>query len=486
MASISPRKLKDGSLHYQVIVSVSGFPRISETFATRAEAAWFGKETQAELEKRRSEKSPKAVPSVLPRPNLADFQKEKITDLLTTWVASDQCTKANRGNAPTVLRAVGHARVEDIDEHWVRDYIAKLSKTLSKNNRVFTASTIRRHLLMVSMAMQARARVLRLPKPDFPLHDSMLGRDWNVSRERRLEPDEEQALFQRFAAIKASVPSRNHWPLLVRLALTTCARLQELVLAEWSEFSASGKSWNIPAAHCKTGTARSVPLGPKARQIMKELQALRHPDSPRVFHPFSSPASVSVGFRAYVKDANITNFRFHDLRHEAISKLYMHATHLSERHLMRVVGHTNLKQTLAYTHLRADELADFMWDEERPKVLPLPERSDAEHDTLRLAQGRRQARIRLVREDHVHVRVSKTQVEVLDKLCRTMGTRRSSFLAEHLPRLMALVESESKGQAKPVHSFVPTPIPPHSPTIDDVMWHAARLAMLGEANACAR
>lgn len=439
MASICSRALKDGSTAYQVIVSITGFPRLAKTFPTRAEAKAFGETVEKDLRAQIKSRSPVAKTPPKPAPSLADFNRERIADLLDIWKNTSECTKSNRGNCPSVVRQVGQSRVEEIDEYWIMDYIERLSKTKSKFGRVFSMSTIRRHLLMIAMALRARARTLRLPKPEFPFSDRMLGPNWSKSRKRTFGIGEKEALFKRFDAIGADVPSRNHWPLLIRLALLTAARLQELVLAEWSELSDSGKSWNIPAEHCKTRSDRSVPLNFEARSVIAQLQALRDHSKPRIFHALGTPASVSVLFHKYAGEAGLVNFRFHDLRHVAITHLYKNEKSLSERNLMLVVGHSSFKQVIAYTHLRADDLSDAM-------DADLLKRNN-QHDAMQAIRDLRRERVRKLRELHLPVRMHRSDVALLDALCQSFNTSRSQVLKQCLPRVLTLLAAEATALA---------------------------------------
>jgi integrase len=50
-----------------------------------------------------------------------------------------------------------------------------------------------------------------------------------------------------------------------------------------------------------------------------------------------------------LKEADITNFRFHDLRHSAASYLAMGGASLIE--IADVLGHKNLETTRRYAHL---------------------------------------------------------------------------------------------------------------------------------------
>ncbi len=60
-------------------------------------------------------------------------------------------------------------------------------------------------------------------------------------------------------------------------------------------------------------------------------------------------------FRAARKAAGIVGLRFHDLRHEATSRLF--EIGLNPMEAASVTGHKTLQMLKRYTHLRAEDLA---------------------------------------------------------------------------------------------------------------------------------
>jgi integrase len=357
MASIIPVRLADGTTSWETFVAVSGFPRVTKTFKTEQDAKSFAAITEAALRERRTAAKKKAMPNPKPASGSRDLQNELVADLIRAFRDSPDCSDRYKAGIGTVIAKVGDARVREVGEHWVRDYIEEMRETKTRKGKPYSFSTIHDHIIVIRLAIRQRARVLRVRTPEFEFSKRWFGPKWRVKRRRRLLPAEEKALFGRLRQIaRKKRKTRMHWRLLVRLALVTGARLQELVLAEWSEFQ-SDIVWVIPAAHCKSGEWRPVPLGRAARRIITLLKKLRNPDDLRLFHALGSPLAVSVSFHNYVKQAGIVDFRFHDLRHEAISRWYMFERQLDERHLSCMVGHTSLSQTRDYVLLRADELA---------------------------------------------------------------------------------------------------------------------------------
>ena len=58
----------------------------------------------------------------------------------------------------------------------------------------------------------------------------------------------------------------------------------------------------------------------------------------------------------------IADLRWHDLRHEAISRMVLKQRHLSVFEIMDIVGHSSIEMLKRYTNLRGDELAAKLID----------------------------------------------------------------------------------------------------------------------------
>ncbi len=82
--------------------------------------------------------------------------------------------------------------------------------------------------------------------------------------------------------------------------------------------------------------------------------------SSRVFSCFSNPASASAGFHKLSLAAGLADFRFHDLRHEAISRMVLKKRRLHVFEIMKIVGHSDSRMLARYANLRADELVERM------------------------------------------------------------------------------------------------------------------------------
>lgn len=208
----------------------------------------------------------------------------------------------------------------------------------------------------MSQVYRWRADELDLAITETPFSTSVLPKQWNEHRERRLSAEEEGLLMGRVR--RSEMRARVNWRCLIALALETGARLQELILAEWKEFNHETRVWSIPAAHTKSKKARSIPLSKRALLALRVIQLYRNAADPRPFHRFKTPSSASCCFRKLKHEAGIGDFRFHDFRHEAISRMVLHRRQISVYEIMRIVGHSSLEMMNRYANLRAEELVD--------------------------------------------------------------------------------------------------------------------------------
>lgn len=165
----------------------------------------------------------------------------------------------------------------------------------------------------------------------------------NPSRTRRLSTNEEARLLTALSV------SRNTVILpLTRFALETAMRLSEMLQMRWEHISFKQRLAELPLT--KNGKPRTVPLSPAAIEI---LEARRRSDPTGPFA--STPSAIKQAWRRSVKRAEIEDLHFHDLRHEAISRLFERGLSLPEVAL--VSGHSDPRMLMRYTHMQAAQIS---------------------------------------------------------------------------------------------------------------------------------
>lgn len=163
--------------------------------------------------------------------------------------------------------------------------------------------------------------------------------------------------------IKAASDS-PYLPTIIDLAVETAMRREEIALLRWEHIDLKQRVAHLPDT--KNGSARDVPLSPKAIALLKGL--LRTGE-----RPFDVRADAIT--RAFIRardrarkeyevackkskrkpdNSFLVDLRFHDLRHEATSRL---AEIFPLHELTRITGHKDPRMLMRYYHPKATDLA---------------------------------------------------------------------------------------------------------------------------------
>ena len=154
-------------------------------------------------------------------------------------------------------------------------------------------------------------------------------------REWRLRPGEQDKLIQ------AALRCRNKLIApIVALAVETAMRRGEILAIKKEHFDPVKRTLLIPES--KNGRARTIPLSITAVELLN-AHAI---DGGRLF-PISANAFRLAWERVKRRAGNV-DLHFHDLRHEAISRLFEKG--LSVPEVALISGHRDLRMLLRYTH----------------------------------------------------------------------------------------------------------------------------------------
>ena len=100
----------------------------------------------------------------------------------------------------------------------------------------------------------------------------------------------------------------------------------------------------------KNGTSRDVPLSIRAVDVLRGQRSRQ--DTPTPF-PVNANA-FRLAWERLRKRADLCDLRFHDLRHEAISRFFEMGLNVPE--VAVISGHKDARMLFRYTHLRAEDL----------------------------------------------------------------------------------------------------------------------------------
>lgn len=165
-------------------------------------------------------------------------------------------------------------------------------------------------------------------------------------RERRLMEGEEWRL------LNACRKSSRWWlrPAVV-IAIETCMRQSELAELTWDRVKLDVQHPYADLLKTKNDRARRVPL---SRRAVVAFRMLKPHKAGKVL-PVETGRGIAHAFRDAAREEDFPDLRWHDLRHEAISRLFEH-TDLRDHEIMAISGHLRPEMLTRYTHLRADRL----------------------------------------------------------------------------------------------------------------------------------
>jgi integrase len=217
-----------------------------------------------------------------------------------------------------------------------------------------SASTVRLELSLLSHMFTIAIREWRVGLTYNPVSNIRKPTP-TKGRNRRLSKEEEKRLFA--ALDKYSNPMLG-W--VARIALHTAMRAGEI--KSLTRKQVNFKRRVVYLSETKNGTECTEPLTKEAAEVFAE--ALEHPirpvDTDLIFwvepgrDKKRRPYEFRPAWHRTVREAGIENFRFHDLGHEAVSRLV--ESGLGDQEVAAISGHKSMQMLRRYTHLRAEDL----------------------------------------------------------------------------------------------------------------------------------
>ena len=168
-------------------------------------------------------------------------------------------------------------------------------------------------------------------------------------RARRLTEDEEFRILD--SARNYSNPEAFA---IILFGIETGARIGEILKVQWRDIDLDRGT-----AECldtKNGEDREIPLMELTINTMRELKKHKKDD-----HPFHYKSGWNKVWKTILKRAGIDHkdLHFHDLRHEATSRLF-ERFNLTTMEAATVTGHKTLQMLQRYTHLKVDNIRQRM------------------------------------------------------------------------------------------------------------------------------
>jgi integrase len=347
MGTIIGRTRKDGSKAFtaQIVIKKSGkiIHREAETFERKQAAnAWVVKR-EAEL------KAPGGLEAK---------EDPLLSAVIERYIAESK--KAVLGTKAQVLKTIknsdlGETKCSEITSHTLVSFARELNQSVEPQtcgnyfSHLSTIFTIARPAWGYPLSRQAFEDAVTVIKK--------LGLTGKApERSRRPTLEELDRLMEHFGRIREHRPSSVPMQAIVAFAIFSTRRQEEITLLRWDDLDGDRilvRDMKHPGD--KKGNNVYCELPPEALAIINSMPR----DEERIF-PYSTDA-IGAAFTRACKILGIEDLRFHDLRHEGVSRLFEMGRTIPQAAV--VSGHRSWTSLKRYTHIRqtGDKYVNWKW-----------------------------------------------------------------------------------------------------------------------------
>ena len=329
--------------NWQAVIRRTGWPQITKTFRLKRDAQHWAHSVEDEMLRgtyiQRTSAEKMTISMALER-----YQKE-VVPLKKTSTQLRERTRMRE-----VERFFGLYSLVAVTPQLVSRFRDARLAQGKANNTVRLELALLSHLYTIAIKewhlglMTNPVQCIRKPSP-------------GQGRQRRIEPEERARILE--AVNQHSNPLLG-W--IVGIALETGMRRSEIVNLTCDQVDLGERVVLLPDT--KNNTPRVVPLNRTATQLFKKAldNPLRPADTDLIF--FGNPGRDGIR-RPYLYDPiwqdikkrlGLSDLHFHDIRHEAISRLV--ESGLSDQSVSAISGHKSMQMLKRYAHLRAKTLVE--------------------------------------------------------------------------------------------------------------------------------
>jgi len=310
---------------------------ISRTFDTKAQALQWSRHTESEMD----------------RGAYYDRTEAEKTTLLEALERYEREIIARKLYPGQELQRVRHWRRQPLAKRYLAtlrgvDFAKYRDDRLAQGK---APATVRQELQVVSHMFEIARKEFGMEYLQNPLKNIRKPSAAGNERDRRLRPGEYDIIKTALAA------SGNPYALpAFELAIETSLRQGMLFELRWDWVDLDNRVIRIPISYrqkANKGVPIAVPLSTHAVQV---LRGMPRAISGKVLDCTSN--AVSTIWKRRMKDLKIEGLRWHDLRHEAASRMAEKGLHPLQ--IAACTGHKTLNMLRRYTHLKAEDLAAML------------------------------------------------------------------------------------------------------------------------------
>ena len=305
-----------------------GYPDITKTFETKADAEKWARMLESEIDKGQFI-------------NGSEAQRTTLGDLIARYLT--EVTPSMKGALEDTIRLKAIMRKPIAQWSMANLSAARIAAFRDERLKEVSAGTVIRELAYLSAIINHARREWGINVPN-PVQ--MVRKPQSPQARARVLTEEE---VERLLQALEPTGRRSHWTKpVVQLALATAMRRGELLSLRWEHVDLQNRTAFLPDT--KNGDSRTVPLSSAAIQVLAAL--------PRHISGTVFPVkffTLDAAFKRGIRRAGLHEVRFHDLRRTAITRMAEKLPNVIE--LAAVSGHKSLMVLKRYYRPTATELA---------------------------------------------------------------------------------------------------------------------------------
>ncbi|MHB9136368.1 MAG: tyrosine-type recombinase/integrase [Acidithiobacillus ferrooxidans] len=325
---------------WKAVIRKQGWPTAAKTFRTKRDAEDWSRQTEDEMVRGvYIQRAPSQKLSL-------DMALDRYLREITPTKKAGGSQRRDHTSAKALRARLGKYALAALNQEIIGRY---RDDRLAEGR---AGNTVRLELALLSHLFTVAIREWGISLPANPA--LLVRKPKGNSRDRRLQGDEAACLLK-------SVHAHSN-PILAwatELALETAARVDEILSVELRDVNLTRRI--VIFRDTKNGDTRGVPLTVRATEIFREaIETYPRKGTNLVFpgNPgrdgIRRPYTMNKVWKTALERAGIQGLHFHDLRHEATSRLVEMG--LSDTKTRQITGHKTAQMMDRYTHLRSEEL----------------------------------------------------------------------------------------------------------------------------------
>lgn len=245
---------------------------------------------------------------------------------------------------PTLTDFFGHKTIRSIKASDLENFKRKRLNSTTIYGRPRKIASVNRELAILRTVLNFAVQNEWLLKNPFVSCPGIIALSAEVKRDRVLSFEEESRLL----AVCAG--ARKHLKPILICALDTAMRRGEIFKMRWQDVNFEAGEIYIPQTNTKTEDSRTVGITPRLREELELLWEISPKD--KNLFVFGNINSIKTAWKTACRLANVKDFRFHDCRHTATTRMIASGSPHTE--VMKITGHTQLKTFLRYLNITSE------------------------------------------------------------------------------------------------------------------------------------